>query len=214
MTCTPATAPAAAVAETSIQFQAIDAGSAPNAWRSLGFDRDGLCTTKTSADVCMRQAGAASSNQEDGDNGIDNSWGKNILPLFQTVGPIQGTGYLTTDATGAGTLRLTTSGGPMNVPVTSAKVVRTGTSATISVIIPTEAFVTEMARVAGHISASLCSSSTLETIKQEIRQASDLPLTGAQSPAVACNAISLGATLTGVVDGTAPVIDPGPDPCM
>ena len=213
--CTPASPPASAVAAVAIQFDAFDAaGTAPNGWRSIGFDRDGLCTTKDSTDVCMRAAGAAAANQEDGANGIDNAWGRSITPLFGAVGPTKGAGYLTTDATGAGTLRLTTGGGTMNVAVTSAKVVRQGATATISVVIPTEPFVTELARVAGHISTSLCGGSTLESIKQSIRQASDLPLTGPQSAGVACAAISFGATLTGVVDGTAPVMDPGPDPCM
>jgi hypothetical protein len=212
--CNPASVPNAAVAAVAIKFDAFDAGGTANAWRSIGFDRDNLCTTKDSIDVCMRVAGAPSANQEDGDNGIDNAWGHTISPLFGTIGPTTGTGYLTTDATGGGTLRLTTGGGPMNVPVTSAKVVRQGTTATVSVIIPTEAFVTELARVAGHLSTSLCSGSALASIEQSIRQASDMPLMGSQSPGVTCAAISFGATLTGVVDGMAPVIDAGPDPCM
>lgn len=212
--CNPASVPATAVAAVAIKFDAFDAaGATASGWRSIGFDRDGLCTTKDSTDVCMRSAGAAAANQEDGDNGIDNAWGRSITPLFGAIGPTKGTGYLTTDATGAGTLRLTTGGGTMNVAVTSAKVVRQGATATISVVIPTEPFVTELARVAGTISTSLCSGATIESIKQSVRQASDMPLTGSQSPGVACAAISFGALLTGVVDEAAPVIVPGPDPC-
>jgi len=40
-----------------------------------------------------------------------------------------------------------------------------------------------------------------------------MPLSGPQSPQVACAAISLGGTLTGVADATPPSVDPGPDPC-
>jgi len=212
--CAPALVPPTALAAVSIKFDALDAsGGAQSGWRSIGFDRDGLCTTKDSTDVCMRAAGAPATAQDDGDNGIDNAWGHTITPLLTNLSSQAIAGYLTTDATGAGTLRLAFGGNAMDVPVTSAKVIRQGTTATISAIVPTEAFVTVMARIAGRISASLCSGSTLDSIKQTIRQASDLPLMGAQSPLVACAAISLGATLAGVVDGTAPVIDPGPDPC-
>ena len=32
-------------------------------------------------------------------------------------------------------------------------------------------------------------------------------------PSTTCAAISIGANLTGVVNGTAPMVPPGPDPC-
>ena len=59
--------------------------SNPNAWQSYGLNIDGKLTTKTSTDVCTLAAGAAKVAQTDGNGGIDNSFGENILPILITV---------------------------------------------------------------------------------------------------------------------------------
>jgi hypothetical protein len=56
-----------------------------NAWKSFGYDMDGKTTTAVSTDVCTLFAGAPKSTQIDGDNGIDNSFGANILPILLTT---------------------------------------------------------------------------------------------------------------------------------
>jgi hypothetical protein len=55
----------------------------PNAWKKYGYNLDGVVTSKSSTDVCKLAPGASSATQEDGDDGIDNSFGKNILPILQ-----------------------------------------------------------------------------------------------------------------------------------
>jgi hypothetical protein len=57
----------------------------PEAWKSFGYDLDGKITTQLSTDVCTLMAGASKSVQIDGNGGIDNSWGANIVPIFQTL---------------------------------------------------------------------------------------------------------------------------------
>src|SRR5205807_263643 len=54
-----------------------------DAWQAYGENIDGLATTNTSIDVCTRQSGAAASNQTDGPNGVDNSFGKSFIPFLQ-----------------------------------------------------------------------------------------------------------------------------------
>lgn len=69
-----------------------------NAWAAYGFNLDGKATTTTSTDVCTLQTGAPMSVQIDGNGltaggcvsesdceGVDNSFGENILPLVLTV---------------------------------------------------------------------------------------------------------------------------------
>jgi hypothetical protein len=52
-------------------------------WKKFGFNLDGKVTTATSTDVCMVNDGAMPSvPYPDGDNGIDNSFGKNLLPVI------------------------------------------------------------------------------------------------------------------------------------
>jgi hypothetical protein len=55
------------------------------AWQSFGTDIDGKQTTATSTDVCTLWVGAPKQVQVDGMNGIDNSWGANIIPIFESL---------------------------------------------------------------------------------------------------------------------------------
>jgi hypothetical protein len=52
------------------------------AWQAYGQNLDGLVTNSTSTNVCTLVAGAGKQVQDDGNAGIDNSWGENVLPLF------------------------------------------------------------------------------------------------------------------------------------
>ena len=91
------------------------------------------------------------------------------------------------------------------------------TNGTISGVIGTEALVSGIEKVAGRISTQLCGGSTLDTIKQTIRQASDILQDGSNRAGVPCDSISIGLGFTGkkigdpktiAVDAVAP-----PDPC-
>ena len=55
------------------------------AWKAYGYNLDNLVTTKTSTDVCTLTAGASKVTQADGNGGIDNSFGENILPIVITT---------------------------------------------------------------------------------------------------------------------------------
>ncbi len=88
----------------SLQLGETDRTGAVNrdAWKKYGYNLDGLTTTRDSKDVCTQAAGATKANQEDGDEGIDNAFGKVILPLLPITGPskqlndsIQGEGAFT-----------------------------------------------------------------------------------------------------------------------
>jgi hypothetical protein len=57
----------------------------PDAWKAFGYDVDGKITTSASTDVCTLVAGASRSVQIDGNGGIDNSWGANIMPIWGTL---------------------------------------------------------------------------------------------------------------------------------
>jgi hypothetical protein len=52
----------------------------PEAWRELGFDLDGWATTPQQAYHCKPRAKGTKANiQQDGEGGIDNSFGKNVV---------------------------------------------------------------------------------------------------------------------------------------
>jgi len=56
--------------------------SSMTAWKTIGFDLDGIETTSSSTNVCVPGSSLA---QVDGVDGIDNSWGSSFLPLLQTA---------------------------------------------------------------------------------------------------------------------------------
>jgi hypothetical protein len=58
-----------------------------NAWTAFGTNIDGKTTTATSTDVCTLPAGATMQVQVDGVGGIDNSWGANIMTIFESIDP-------------------------------------------------------------------------------------------------------------------------------
>lgn len=57
----------------------------PDAWKSFGYDLDGKITTAASTDVCTLVQGASKQVQIDGNGGIDNSFGANIMPIIGTL---------------------------------------------------------------------------------------------------------------------------------
>ncbi len=60
----------------------------PNAWMAFGYDLDGKKSSKDSTDHCKAAAGGATvAIQTDGYDGIDNSYGANIVPILIGIGP-------------------------------------------------------------------------------------------------------------------------------
>jgi hypothetical protein len=54
-----------------------------NGWKHFGYDIDGKISTAASTDLCKTQLMAAAANiYPDGDEGTDNGWGKNVLPII------------------------------------------------------------------------------------------------------------------------------------
>jgi hypothetical protein len=51
----------------------------PNAWETFGYNLDGLVTTAQSTDVCTPYTASQHAQQVDGPNGVDNSFGSQII---------------------------------------------------------------------------------------------------------------------------------------
>ncbi len=57
-------------------------------WKKVGFNLDGLASTAASMDVCKpNSGGSVLTAYPDGEMGIDNSFGKNLLPLILALYP-------------------------------------------------------------------------------------------------------------------------------
>lgn len=166
----------------------------PDAWKGIGYNLDGKCTTSTSTDTCTLAAGASPQEQDDGANGIDNSYGENLCPIFDTLA---GTGacssaikqaYLQTDASGAGTLVL----GAMVYPVRDVHISMNGSGGMAGGVLPTAGMVAAWTNAAACISTSLCNAGALESIITPLQQASDIGADGSNTAGAACDGISFG----------------------
>lgn len=271
-----------------------------DAWKTYGFNLDGLATTRDSKDVCTRQASASAANQEDGPDGLDNAFGKVIMPFLKpfesnlskkvtdsitaqgsftimlklkgltddatqtntglsgtllvggTFDPDKKTKPTFTPATdwpyradpqvpisgayvnkgtfvngsGAATVRLSIDVQGKSLDLTINRAIITfdhsapndATNGTIAGVIATDELVAGIENVAGRISPKqLCSGDLVNTIKNTIRQASDIMRDGTNKPGTACDAISIGIGFTARRIGNptrlAPPETPPPDPC-
>lgn len=82
LTCAPGEGTTLAV--TKLAFGEGNSGQ----WKKVGLNLDGLVSTGASKDVCMPNAGGnAGTAYPDGDDGIDNSFGKNLLPTLLSLDP-------------------------------------------------------------------------------------------------------------------------------
>jgi hypothetical protein len=273
-----------------------------DAWKSYGYNLDGLVTVVNDpkaadlAKVCNRAQGAPATVHNDGDQGIDNAFGKEILKLLDPFAPtpsksitdaivkgdftimlkvkgltddpaqtntglsgtllvgtqfsesgsptfspsddwpyrtdpqvgIQGAyinkGVFVNGAGGAQVqLSLSIQGQTLSLTINKALITfkhqppNDLVDGTIAGVIDTAQFVEGISAVAGSFDTSLCSGTTVEGIKDSIRQASDMIADGSQAAGVACTGISVGLGFTAkrVANPTKPTssTNEAPNPC-
>lgn len=84
--------PTQASAVRKVYLGDTDRAGAPSstAWKTFGRNIDGLVSVGNAPTTeCKRVSGAGASTQNDGEGGIDNSWGSNIIPFFSAFAPNQ-----------------------------------------------------------------------------------------------------------------------------
>lgn len=65
-----------------------DGNASPTAWKKFGYNIDGLISAKTDKNHCKLVTGANPSNvKPDGEGGIDNSFGANLLTIITSLAP-------------------------------------------------------------------------------------------------------------------------------
>ncbi len=66
------------------------AAQSTTAWKKFGYNIDGKVSTRNSTDVCKVSNSGPKSVHDNGENGIDNSFGANILPIILNTAGAQG----------------------------------------------------------------------------------------------------------------------------
>lgn len=87
-----------------------EGSTSATAWKSIGYNLDGKVSDSKSTDVCKRVSGASASIQADGDKGIDNSFGLNIMAIISGVQPDASKTVATTIADGTFTVLVEVTG--------------------------------------------------------------------------------------------------------
>ncbi len=87
----PGDGPGAVFAMSRLYLGDTDRNGAPNplnGWKQYGYDLDGKVSTKNSTDLCKPNAGGnLNMSYPDGLDGIDNAFGKSILPIYLGLAP-------------------------------------------------------------------------------------------------------------------------------
>lgn len=186
----------------SLSLTGVDLGdgvASTDHWKGIGYNLDGKCTTKTSTDTCTLAAGAALSTQDDGANGIDNSYGENLCPIFDAEAGSYACSsrikqaYLQTDASGTGTLVI----GAYVYPARDVHIALSGSGGMAGGVLPTAGVAAAWKNAAACISTSLCNASALQSVLTQLEQASDIGADGSNTAGTACDGISFGITFTG-----------------
>jgi hypothetical protein len=85
----------------------------------------------------------------------------------------------------------------------------------VSGVAPTADFQNQLAMIAGLVDPTFCSGPVIQSILQQIGQASDILQDGTQDPTKSCDGISVGLGFDAVVDQLGPTVAPvtTPNPC-
>lgn len=285
----------------------VDRFGAPdkvNGWKSFGYDIDGKISTATSTDLCAPLDNASKTDvYPDGNDGTDNSFGANLLPIFtaldtnfsqatdiqikaglstllfsvEKLGPAadynpvivqayvganlgdtpkfdgsdawpvapeslsnpsdlsQGSKTQFANSYVVGNTVVMKGTGPLNVPVVVSSYPLTfviqnpiitfvlsadhksATNGTISGVLDTAQLSDSFRTLAARVDPTFCSGSTIDSIINQIAQASDILSDGTQDPTKSCTGISvglgfdLGSVTLGPIAPKAPVM---PNPCL
>jgi hypothetical protein len=200
----------------------VNFGDSPtaDAWKQIGFNLDGKFTTATSTDVCQLVEGAMPAAQDDGQDGIDNSFGENLCPILDTtVGGVAcstdiSPTYVVTDPSGSGTLTIQFAGTTvgLKIPIMDAHVVVNGDgSGMLGAVAPSVGMTNAVIEAAAAADRCTMAGGQPESILVQFEQASDILSDGSNSPGQPCDAISIGMQFWDATpfDG----LLPAPDAC-
>jgi hypothetical protein len=191
------------VRNVSLTMTEVNFGDDPDstAWRAIGFDLDGRCTTASSTDVCSLVSEAPRGTQTDGMSGIDNSFGANICPIWDTT---SGAGacstqitqaYVVTDASGSGTLAIQVAGQWVEIPITDAYVTNSGGAGVLGAVMKPDDFLAALNNAAiasGVLAMEVCNGNAFDSVYFDAQRAVDILADGSNLPGPTCDAISIG----------------------
>lgn len=208
--CTPKQAPLTAPV-TRLALSRVDFGN-KDTWRSIGFDLDGACTTTQTHRTCKPGPGGGGSYLEDGQDGIDNSWGRNVVGLMRIFyadpnAAWSGRSVLDVGSAGTGTLYLLAPDDLLfEVPLVDVRMEWNGTSGTLAAIVPVDKGMENLRRDLSAYSKKDCGS--LGSLAGIFASNADVSASGVVDDGVECTGVSLGMTFEGTPTDNVPQLGP------
>lgn len=194
----------------------------PGTFGSLGMNLDGRCSTSDeTTHVCTRVPGSTVADKVDGDAGIDNAFGRRLLPMLSLLDErpseaASGSSFLVLEGDGRATLHVGSRSRQIivSIPITSVRLQddRLDGLVTLSGVIPPAQFRESLAARANALleppTTELCSGSTLEGILGTIEQAADVRLDLVPNRAEQCNGVSIGLRFRATPVTSMPALPP------
>jgi hypothetical protein len=186
-----------------------------SAWKSVGYNVDGLCSTSEERSFACRRLGAATrGSQSDGNDGIDNSFAQNVVPLYRAIYKAPsldaaGRSYLSLLGGGKAKLHLgTETRATLVIDLEQVHLSEPDAngSVTLAGIAPRDPLLTN---VRGWLVASTsewCGSSSLDMFLTSVGAAADIPISGNAAADTDCDGISFAMTFTGTQVAEVPAL--------
>lgn len=183
----------------------------PGSFGMLGMNLDGRCSTSDETTVvCTRVPGSSRNDHADGERGIDNAFGRALLPMLSLLNErpseaASGTSFLVLEGGGRATLHIGSRSGRiiLSIPITSVRLQddRLDHLVTLAGVIPPNELRDSFAARANALleppSTDLCDGTTRQWILDAISQAADVRLDLVPNRAEQCNGISIGLRFRG-----------------
>ncbi len=188
-----------------------------HAWRTIGMNLDGLCSTSEdqASVACKRQDRAPRVVADDGEEGIDNAFGKELLRLLEPADPTpsvtaRGTSYLALEGGGRATFYLGRTATELRavIPLVNVRITEpdaSGMSLLVGVA-PAEALAKSIRDRAHALigQALYCEDRTPESMEEAVLDAADIRTFDAPDPSALCDGISFAFHFKGSSVATAP----------
>jgi hypothetical protein len=202
-----------------IRLDTLDLGE-DRRWQTIGSNLDGRCTSFAAprSGTCLPPSGASATAANDGTSGIDNAFGKHIVPMMQALfgrdvsTKVAGHSFIAFEGDGRATFYI---GEPDKVriviPLVKARLSTPNERglSTLTAIIPRERFVASLLAHANLLAGPIeCASTTMLGVAEMIRQTADIPLSGEPEPTEECSGISFAMELSGTSALAPPSLPP------
>lgn len=194
----------------------------PGTFGALGMNLDGRCSTSDeTTHVCTRVPGTTRADHADGEQGIDNSFGRGLLPMLASLDErpseaASGTSFLVLEGEGRAKLHIGSRSGQIlvSIPLTSVRLQddRLDALVTLSAVIPPaelrESLVARANNLLEPPNTEFCNGSTLQGVLDGIDRAADVRLDLVPNRAEQCNGISIGLRFRATAVSRMPALPP------